>query len=267
MVPLEGDLFRAAVDRAINPQAVFEDRVLRNADYTISYGVEYAIRVYGSEGTLRYGKLSKLQMREMHTLTPDDVADVYQEDWPYLDFVADIHPDVQAVVFRMSTAVVRDVQTLERHLEEIARQAGLFEFGYAVSFRPIVDDSEFWSLVHRSQQVFGLSFTLKSPNLFGARMRANEALRATRDQYNNTEVQVRLKNEHGELRLPEEEVESYRDYADRGGGDWELDVRQEGRRRRVKSSSRAVKISIEIPDLSEPVRYLQDALRRFRDLL
>lgn len=266
LVALEEHLFtRPATSR--DKLRWFAEAFLANRDLTGPTGVEYAVRITERQGNLFFGKLSRRQPKDIRKKGPKDIVETTIDDWPFVNFVCDVASDHQLLVIRYNTAIFRSPAELEKVLTHLANN-WLFVHGYAASFKPIVDEASFWRIVSESEGVFTLRFELQSPNLFGASIRANEALKEVQRRYNNNRTRISLSNDKGELRLPEDEVDSYREYADKGGGSWELVVKRNGRKRRHKSSDRAVRISIDVGE-SSPLNaeVLKSALIKFLERL
>ena len=261
ILPVEQNLFTKDVPDE-QKLTWFRDEFLRNRDFRTKEGPEYALRVTERSDDFVIGKLSKKRYYALHEKGADDIRDREIEDWPYLDFLADFRRGEQLVVIRFNSSVVRDLTTLGKVLTEMANQV-MFNRGYATSFEPLVKPDSFWHEVERAEGVFAVKFKLKSPNLFGAASEANEALRELRNIFNNTEADITLKNEQGRLTLPHDAIETYRDYADRGGGSWSLTVRRGNSKRRIKSEDKAVRITVDIPDGADLGAILRDVLERF----
>jgi hypothetical protein len=80
-----------------------------------------------------------------------------------------------------------------------------------------------------------------------------------------TKVAVDFRNENAELGYEEEELESYRDYADSGGGHWTLGVLENGRKKKYKSASHLRREEIEL-DTNDP-NFLRQNLQYIVELL
>ncbi len=144
----------------------------------------------------------------------------------------------------------------------------MYFHGYSVSFNPIVSKDTFWQFVGVAKGVYRLTLNLESPNLFGASEKATRSLEKIREAFNNSAATFTLKNPKGELKIPEDRIKTYQEYADRGGGSWEIVIGKKGNRKRVvKSMDRAIKITIEAEDSSTVRALLEDALTHFEEYL
>jgi hypothetical protein len=266
IVPMEEHLFTKPAPDAKKLEW-FRAAFLANRDYTLG-SQEYAIRIAEQEDGLVFGKLSRKRSREAHPKTPDDIKDAMVEDWPYLEFACDCSPGRQLIVIEYNSTVIYMISAMKTVLENLVSGA-MFQHGYSVRCEPIIDETTFWNLVENSDGVFALSFVLNSPNLFGAESKANEALGDLRRVFNNTRVKVGFENERGLLKVPRKTVESYREYADKGGGEWTITTRAKGKGRKRKHSStqRALKITAEKRGDENLVSRLKTVCETFLDKL
>lgn len=260
LVPLEAHLFTSP---AIHSQKIewFKESFLSNKDFRNNMESQFAIRIIDIEDNLIFGKLSKKTMSHIHDLTNEDIVDVNVEDWPYLGFVCDVSENKQKFVIEYDSQFIHKVGNFSKLLSELANQR-MFHYGYAVSFEPIVEERTFWNIISQSEAIYSLTFDLKSPNLFGASSAANESLKELQNVFNNNRTEITLVNDKGNLRVPEDEIETYRKYADMGGGEWKIIIKKNNKKKKYSSSDRALKIVIEAEEKADP-RTLVKALRVF----
>lgn len=245
IVPLEEHLFTKPAPEKEKLQW-FKKAFLANRDHEIG-AQEFAVRITEEEGNLVFGKLSKKRFHEMHPKTSDDIKDVITEDWPYLEFLCDCTPREQVIIIEYNSAVIHRIAAVKGILENLVG-AAMYKHGYMVRFEPIVDDTTFWGILQDAENVYSLTFQLNSPNLFGADIKANEALKDLRGVFNNTRMKITLENEKGDLKVPPNSVDTYREYADKGGGEWAITARSKGKSKKKKkyvSTERAFKVPME----------------------
>lgn len=265
IVPLEEHLFTTPV-ADIQKLSWFKQAFLANRDYQMG-SQEYAVRIVepDEQDGIVFGKLSRKRLYETHPKTADDIKDVVSEDWPYLEFLCDCSVGKQLVVIEYNSTVIYKMSVVKTVLEGLVGGA-MFQHGYSVHFEPIIDDESFWGLVDDAEAVYSLNFLLNSPNLFGAGSKANEALGHLRKTFNNTRVKITLENERGRLNVPKEQLETYREYADKGGGEWTITTcpKGKGRKKRKHSSSeRALKVAAEKVDSQPLVTRLKTIYEQF----
>ena len=266
IVPLEEHLFMQPASQAERIRW-FKEALLETGEFKSNSGIDHALFIGNRTSQHVFGKLCRKRVIELHQKGAKELTEVTQEDWQPLDFVCDLDPAQQLLVIRYNSSIIQKVETIGRLLAHYA-SPGMFVHGYGVSFHPIVSRASFWELVGSSSSVFRVTFNLESPNLFGAGSNANKSLRLLREHFNNSSTSVTLKNDGGDLRLPQEELETYQDYADRGGGSWELVVGRGNRRKhKIKSSERATKVTVEAKTSDSVETLLLRALHQFLDLL
>lgn len=93
------------------------------------------------------------------------------------------------------------IQQLENQLN-IKLQA----FGYAISFYPLFDESNFWSFVKRNEwKIEKLTFTYSVPNFLWLKNSLTDDLRAASENYGITNTTVVLENKNWSLIINEED--------------------------------------------------------------
>ena len=265
IVPIDQHLFAKPVSHD-EKMKMLGKAFFKRHDYTLPTGGEFAIRITYSEGNYAYGKLSRKQYYDLHEKGPDDIKETTVEDWPFLEFLCDTTEHKQLLVIQYNSRIIPKISTISHVLTEIVN-IGMFSYGYSVSFQPLVSETSFWEYVGQSEGIFRLSFNLQSPNLFGADQKANESLKKLQEVFNNTETRITLANQGGDLKIPKDIVETYRDYADKGGGNWELVTKRKNKKRKIKSSDKSIKVTVEFDETEDRKHILHEALKRFMGLL
>jgi hypothetical protein len=218
-------------------------------------------------GNIAFGKLCKKRIVELHQKEKDELTEIIEDDWQPLDFICVLDPNKQVLVMRYNSSVIPRITTIAKVLTNFAN-IQMFNHGYGVSFHPIVSKETFWQFIKSSKGVYRLTLNLESPNLFGANDSATKSLERLREIFNNSAASVSLKNPKGELKVPEERVKTYQEYADKGGGSWEIVVgKSSNRRRTIKSADRAIKITVEADESAVVRDLLKSALAQFEDYL
>lgn len=242
VVPDQANLFyqEGQVD---DRREVFAEEVLVNCEYEASRGVVIAIMGIASEHGRIFGKIGKRRTSLLARRTEDDIYDVPVETWPYLSFVC--HPGEQLIAVEWKSEPGFTVESLCRVLGEYATSR-LVAHGYIVRFESLVRRNVFWTLVQDPDtKVCSVRFIMTAPNFFGATAAAEDSLRAMSDVFNNTQTDIKLSNEAGKLKVPENEVGKYTEYCDRGGGCWEVTVIRGAERKNYKSTDGAIKVSVD----------------------
>jgi hypothetical protein len=185
-----------------------------------------------------------LKSTDTHVIQLD--KDLFNEsdipNWEKLFF--DIDTERQIVIFEYNTPIatpdnVKNV--LHQLINKSANQSG-----YEVKLDFLVDKFAFWDIIKESVGIYQIAFNLNAPNLFGGSKKANEWLKNLKEKHNMSNVAFDFRNENSELSYDQEELESYRDYADSGGGSWTLGVLQNGRKKKYKSVNHLRRKEVEI---------------------
>jgi hypothetical protein len=264
MVPIDAHLFSSPGNYETK-LGWFTEAFLTNLDLKSKREHEYAIRTIEKNRNVVFGKISRKQLYHHHEKIPNDITEVNIEDWPYVSFVCDTREKVQVLVVEYDSHIIQKIGIFAETLSELAN-INMYRYGCSVSFEPLVDDKTFWNLIESSEGVYAVSFSLSSPNIFGAESAANEALAELRETYNNNRVNVTLANDQGKLLVPRDKIDTYRDYADRGGGNWKVVIQRNNKKRKYASTERAIKVTIEAEGKGN-VDTLRKALENFLEIL
>ena len=84
-----------------------------------------------------------------------------------------------------------------------------------------------------------------------------------------TTVGVDVRNENAALTYDKEELESYRDYADSGGGNWTLKVLQNRRQKRYQSSQHLRQKELEVENDSPGfiTSHIETILQKMKNII
>ena len=188
------------------------------------------------------------------------------QNWEKLFFILD--RDTQLFVCEQNSSVATP-SNVKNVLNLLARNAAP-DSGYEIKLDFLVDKFAFWEIINESKGIYQIAFELNAPNLFGGSKRANEWLTDLKTKYNMTQVGVDFRNENAELKYDDEELESYRDYADSGGGNWTLGVlNQNGRKKRYCSQNhlRTKEIEFDANNPRQIRQFFNQILSRLIDII
>lgn len=246
-----------------NPQDIFLEPLLNKVE------VEYYKRTYttrlidSAADSQRYALGYFLKSIDSHLINLDSEMFTEQdiENWEKLLFILD--RDRQLFICQHSS----NISTPEnvRNVLYKMSEALLAEYGYDLKLEFIVDEFKFWEIVKDSQGIYQIAFSLNAPNLFGGTKKANEWLKKLKEKHNMTSVKVDFRNENANLLMDEEELESYRDYADSGGGAWTLGVLRNNKKKKFVSQEHLKQSEIEL-DSDDP-KYILNNLINIREQL
>lgn len=210
------------------------------------YGRNYTIRLIEHKVDTRYIIGYFLKSVDLNLISLDENLFNEQEieNWEKVLFVID--QETQIIAFEQDSNIATPENI--KNVIELISNAAIKTWGYNVKLEFIVDKFRFWTIIEKSSGIFQIAFKLNAPNLFGGSKRANEWLRELKERHNMTSVGVDVKNENAALKYDHDELESYRDYADSGGGEWTLTVLQAKRKKKYKSSNHLRRQDLDLDD-------------------
>lgn len=244
------------LEEGMEPKDLFTFPIItsKQTDY---YNKTYTTRLLNSNPEDRFLIGYLLKSIDVHLIKLDEKL-FNEEDiknWEKLFFIIDT--EKQVMVIEHQTQIANEDNTrnvLYQLTDEIASSNG-----YEVKLDFLVDKFAFWDLIKDCTGIYQIAFELNAPNLFGGSKKANEWLADLKQKHNMTKVAVDFRNENAELNYQAEELESYRDYADSGGGNWTLGIVKDGRKKRFKSEQHLRKEEIEL-NADDP-NYLRENLQ------
>jgi hypothetical protein len=236
------------------------------------YGKTYTTRIIQQTIDSRYLIGYLLKSLDLNLISLDETLfnEREIENWEKVFFVLDQETQIMAFENDSSIATPENI----KNVLELVTNSPISQWGYSIKLEFIVDKFRFWSIIEKSNGIFQIAFKLNAPNLFGGSKRANEWLRELKNKHNMTSVGVDVKNENAALTYDHEELESYRDYADSGGGEWTLTVLQSSRKKKYKSANHLRKTDLEIENdsprfilnnIQVVVQKMSDIISNFND--
>lgn len=244
------------LEEGMEPKDLFTFPIITSKEINY-YNRTYTTRLLNSNPDDRFLIGYLLKSIDIHLIELDDKL-FNEEDiknWEKLFFIIDTVK--QVIVIEHQTQVASEDNTrnvLYQLTEEIASSNG-----YEVKLDFLVDKFAFWDLINECTGIYQIAFELNAPNLFGGSKKANEWLADLKQKHNMTQVAVDFRNENAELNYHAEELESYRDYADSGGGNWTLGIIKDGCKKRFKSEQHLRKEEIEFN--ADNPNYLRENLQ------
>ncbi len=258
LVPSSGELFDKNLSPK-NPSGLFLKPILERRIIEL-YKRKYTIRIISDDVDSRYLIGYFLKSIDTHVITLD--GDEIDEDdilnWEKLILILDQENQIIAIEHKSNIAHHENIKHAISKLTE--DYVSRFELELKLEF--LIDKAMFWNILDGSDGVFQIGFQLNAPNLFGARKKANEFLGELKEKHNMTKVGIDLQNKNGNLKYNSEELESYVEYSDAGGGNWTLSVLKNGKKKEYKSSNNLRKTKLET-DLGE----FRSNLEKLREIL
>lgn len=231
------------LDEGLKPKDLFILPLVNRLE-TKYYNRTYTARILNDNPKERYLAGYLLKSTDTHVIQLD--KELFNEsdipNWEKLFF--DIDTERQIVIFEYNTPIATP-ENVKNVLHQLINKSAN-QSGYEVKLDFLVDKFAFWDIIKESVGIYQIAFNLNAPNLFGGSKKANEWLKNLKEKHNMTNVAFDFRNENSELNYDQEELESYRDYADSGGGSWTLGVLQNGRKKKYKSVNHLRRKEVEI---------------------
>lgn len=226
------------------------------------YGKDYTTRFVVQSVSSRYLIGYLLKSTDVHIINLDEqlFSEEDIQNWEKIFFVIDQETQIIACQHDYDIASADNI----KNVLEILTNVPIADYGYVVKLEYIVDKFKFWNIIQESTGIFQIAFKLNAPNLFGGSKRANAWLRELKERHNMTTVGVDVRNENAALTYDEEELESYRDYADSGGGEWTLTVLKDRKKKKFKSSNHLRQKDLELDNDSPGyiLKHIDDVLKK-----
>ncbi|MCX6807350.1 MAG: hypothetical protein NTZ80_00880 [Patescibacteria group bacterium] len=182
-----------------------------------------------SEGLL-HGKLGKRSSIRRNFPSDNDFIEELETDYPNCNILFNFsnNPETgQKIAFEYNSSVFRFPEKQLKALEKNINTQ-LFISGYALSIHPVVDQKEFWELIHQHQgRIEKLTFSYAVPNLFNLETALSEDLKSSGKKYGITNASIELENKGGQLLVPSDDpfINQSAEYTGKGGGEYRLKVK------------------------------------------
>ena len=244
------------LEKGMEPKDLFTFPLIQGKETTY-YNRTYTSRFLNQNLDDRFLIGYLLKSTDTHLISLD--KELFNEEdiknWEKIFFIIDTKNQIIAFEHQNQIATPENVKNV---LLKLTNKYA-FDSGYEVKLDFLVDKFAFWEIINEANGIYQIAFDLNAPNLFGGSKKANEWLENLKKKHNMTKVSMDFRNENAELGYERDELESYRDYADSGGGHWTLGVLKNGRKKRYKSANHLRREEIEL-DASDP-KFLRQNLQ------
>lgn len=178
-----------------------------------SYGYDYP------ENRFFIGKVAKLKKQQTGEKVPGDIVEYERDTWIPLSVVIDIQ--TQHIFVRKDWRYGTP-EHIARSLQHAFSEPILSEYNHRIFIEGKSESSTFWNILNTKSKVYRLEFRLISPNILDTNKKARDALESLKDIFGQEEVDIALKNESGDLKVPKLLVSNYLEYISEGEGSWSL---------------------------------------------
>jgi hypothetical protein len=178
-----------------------------------SHGYEYP------ENRLYIGKIAKLKKQQTGERVPGDVVEFEHDNWIPITVVIDV---VTQHIFVRKDWRFGTPEHIARSLQTAFTDPVLSVYNHRVFIEGKSEASTFWNIIGSKSKIYRLEFKLISPNILDTNKKARDALESLKELFGQEEIDITLKNESGELKIPKEITSNYLDYIAEGEGSWSV---------------------------------------------
>jgi hypothetical protein len=165
------------------------------------------------------GKLAKRKSQQTGERVPGDIIEFTHDNWIPLTVVFDVV--TQHIFVTKDWKFGKPEQTVKA-LQYAFTEPVLSIFNHRVFVEGKTAAGIFWDIVNTKRKIYSLTFNLISPNILDTNLKAREALEVLKEIFGQDETDISLKNESGELKVPEIPTQNYLEYIAEGEGRWKL---------------------------------------------
>tara|TARA_R110000851_G_scaffold158526_1_gene301572 strand:+ start:19238 stop:20164 length:927 start_codon:yes stop_codon:yes gene_type:complete len=202
--------------------------VLRFKELIASFGYDFpSERFY-------YGKIAKLKKQQTGEKVPGDIVEVEHDNWIPLSVVIDIQ--TQHIFVRKDWRY-GDPEHIARSLQLAFTDPILATYNHRIFIEGKSESAKFWNIVEAKTKIYRLEFKLISPNILDTNKKAREAIESLQDIFGQDEIDITLKNDSGDLKVPEAPVANYLEYIAEGEGSWSVVTEGERGGKKAHSSN------------------------------
>lgn len=180
------------------------------------------------------GKFAKLKKQQIGEKIPGDIVDVEHNNWISVLLIFDV---VTQHIFASKDWKFGQPELICRALQQGLGEVTLSKYNHKIFIEGKTQKEIFWNIVHEKKKIYKLEFKLISPNILDTNQKARDALKALKKIFEQEEIDITLKNDSGDLKVPEEPVSSYLEYITEGEGAWKITTEGDRGGKKTHSSS------------------------------
>jgi hypothetical protein len=213
--------------------------VLGFHDLKPSFGYDYP------EKRLYLGKIAKLKKQQTGEIVPGDILEFEHDNWIPLTVVIDV---VTQHIFVRKDWRFGTPEHIARSLQTAFTEPVLSVYNHRIFIDGKSETSTFWNIVESKSKIYRLEFKLISPNILDTNKKARDALESLKELFGQEEIDITLKNESGELKIPEQITSNYLEYIAEGEGSWSVVTEGDRGGKKAHKSNENID-TINLPDL------------------
>lgn len=181
----------------------------------------------------------------------NNIAEKEEDDFPYINIFVELIS--QKFLIQSNTLIFEDYNTCGKVLENIINHK--INPGMKLSLNPILGEENFWQYFDNKTEVYSLKFSLCTPNLFDAEDDAENFLKEAEKNVQANKLNMEFLNDKGQITPNKTGIDSYVKYANAGGGDWSIRIKDKtGKKQTITSKQKSAKIELDLSnhELKQP---------------
>lgn len=203
-------------------EAIQEDREFTFKKSSYSFvGFAPTSSSSGNDDLQRFctGKFAKLKKAHMGKKVPGDIVDTEEDDWLALFTIFDMK---EQYIFVAMNGRFGSPELIARALQAGLREPILAKFNHSIFVEGKTRSESFWKVIREHKQIYSLKLQLISPNILETNLLARDALAALKALFMQDRVDITLKSETGQIKVPPKPTSSYLEYIQQGEGSWKI---------------------------------------------
>lgn len=229
--------------------ALMTDREFKHQGVTYGFvGFKSLLSTHGYQfpsDRFYVGKFAKLKKQQIGEKIPGDIVDVEHNNWISVLLIFDV---ITQHIFALKDWKFGQPEQICRALQEGLGDVTLSKYNHKIFIEGKTKKEVFWNIVNEKKKIYKLEFKLISPNILNTNKKARDALKALKEIFEQEEIDITLKNDSGDLKVPDEPVGSYLEYITEGEGAWKITTEGDRGGKKTHSSSENID-TISLPEL------------------
>lgn len=191
------------------------------------------------------GKIAKRRKQQTGEKVPGDIIEFEHDNWIPIAVVVDV---ITQHIFVSKDWKFGTPEQIAKALQIAFSEPVLSIYNHRVFVEGKSESGVFWNIVGSKKKIYRLEFKLISPNILDTNQKARDALVSLKEIFGQEEIDISLKNESGDLKVPAEPTSNYLDYIAEGEGSWTLVTEGDRGGKKTYSSSENMD-TISLPEL------------------
>lgn len=198
--------------------------IVRNSKFILFFYKELMPNVYALE-------LAREETFKIPIEGETKIEEVPVVNTPFVYVILDTKR--QIILMQEKTTVFQDVDVSVSRLKSYFENKLIPNF-ITPAIQPITDNAQFWEEIEGAN-ITEFDITLEAPNLFKGRQKAEDLVEEIHEEFNITEVEIKLRNKLGQLKLLYENAKNFVSLAASGAGKYILKGFKNGKELLIKS--------------------------------